>query len=370
MATLQPVPRPSKRSPLRGHGSAPAPSRVPPSPRGLVWIRTLGMALSVPCSPTSSTSLGDPDILRRGGESAHLRAPGRYGKGWRGQSAQVWTAEAPTSTSALVQASLGRAHSAAGTTAWLIGLPRKEPKGGPDHPQRVHVGVMSGLNVEHQKRLHELRHYTAAKREPGRECGHRERRDQVAALPFTRRRRLGCVPYRSPAAGARPGPAPGGGVAAAVIEYVAMCAARTAPDTAAQHGWTEKEATAYERYRGTMSQTAPKYVLKKPSKRIWGTMSSRGASGGGPGEIMISKTSSSVRLSVQFDHSISSYNYSPSRHLIATQFASSVTAITSHHLPFSIRSYTKGASVFFMVIISQPVLRSGVCPVPTVNCRS
>ena len=28
-----------------------------------------------------------------------------------------------------------------------------------------------------------------------------------------------------------------------------MCAARAAPDTAAQHGWTEKEATAYERYR-------------------------------------------------------------------------------------------------------------------------
>ena len=115
---------------------------------------------------------------------------------------------------------------------------------------------------------------------------------------------------------------------------------------------------------------APKYVHEQPSKRIWGAIGSRGASGGGPGEIMISKTSSSVRLSVHFDHSISSKNYSPSHHPIATQSASSLTAITSHHLPFSYRSYTKGAMVFFMVIISQPVLRSGVCPVPSVNCRS
>ena len=50
---------------------------------------------------------------------------------------------------------------------------------------------------------------------------------------------------------------------------------------------------------------APKYVLKKPSKCIWGAIGSRGASGGGPGEIMISNTSSSVRLSVHFHHSIS-----------------------------------------------------------------
>jgi hypothetical protein len=52
-----------------------------------------------------------------------------------------------------------------------------------------------------------------------------------------------------------------GGVTAAVIggfcehpspavhEHIAMCAARAAPDTAAQHGWTEKKATAYERCR-------------------------------------------------------------------------------------------------------------------------
>ena len=74
------------------------------------------------------------------------------------------------------------------------------------------------------------------------------------------------------------------------------------------------------------AQTAQKYVHEQPSKRIWGPIGSRGASGGGPGEIMISKKSSFVRLSVQFDHSISS-NYSPSHHPIATQSASSLTAI-------------------------------------------
>jgi hypothetical protein len=78
-----------------------------------------------------------------------------------------------------------------------------------------------------------------------------------------------------------------------------------------------------------------KYVLKKPSKHIWGAMGSRGASWGGPGEIMISKTSDSVGLSVQFDQSISSLNYTPSHHPIAKAISISVTAITPHHLPFS-----------------------------------
>jgi len=45
--------------------------------------------------------------------------------------------------------------------------------------------------------------------------------------------------------------------------------------------------------------------MNNPANASGGAIGSRGASGGGPGEIMISKTSSSVRLSVQFDHSIS-----------------------------------------------------------------
>jgi len=263
--------------------------------------------------------LGDPDI--EAGVGRPIGAPGRYGKGWRTISTgmdcrgtDLYCASFPG------QATFSRRHD-----GLVDRLAKEGAKVGLLTRKEYTAGVMSGLDVEHQRRLHDLAaaalHYSepplggaAAADAAGREAaravavvdGMKAIRPDLLvtgrgpnalrmlfevksmAFGFTRyktkwhnngatwveNRAEKAVAERDQAAAAidsavfpavHPPPMQGqvqrlGGVTAAVIggfcehspavhEYIAMCAARAAPDTAAQHGWTEKEATAYERYR-------------------------------------------------------------------------------------------------------------------------